>query len=159
MNSLRPTFLTVLCILTFIGSGWGVINAITSYQSAEIAAGVTSEAMDEAMDQIEESADGEEMPDFVGKLMGSLTDSMTAENIRNSSMASGLAAILCLLGAFMMWQLNKNGYWIYLAGIAVTIFAPMVILGGLVGAAASGASAFVGVLFAVLYGINLKHMN
>lgn len=22
----RPTFLTVLCILTFIGSGWGLIN-------------------------------------------------------------------------------------------------------------------------------------
>ena len=22
----RPTFLTVLCILTFIGSGWGLLN-------------------------------------------------------------------------------------------------------------------------------------
>lgn len=27
----RPTFLTVLCILTFIGSGWGVISSI-AYQ-------------------------------------------------------------------------------------------------------------------------------
>jgi len=29
-ETLRPTFLTVLCILTFIGSGWGVINAMIS---------------------------------------------------------------------------------------------------------------------------------
>ena len=25
-KTVRPTFLTVLCILTFIGSGWGLIN-------------------------------------------------------------------------------------------------------------------------------------
>jgi hypothetical protein len=28
-NAKRPTFLTVLCILTFIGSGWGIISALT----------------------------------------------------------------------------------------------------------------------------------
>ena len=27
----RPTFLTVLCILTFIGSGWGLINNLGIY--------------------------------------------------------------------------------------------------------------------------------
>lgn len=27
----RPTFLTVLCILTFVGSGWGVIQALMNF--------------------------------------------------------------------------------------------------------------------------------
>ena len=31
----RPAFLTVLCILTFVGSGWAIFSAVTSYNSAE----------------------------------------------------------------------------------------------------------------------------
>ena len=31
----RPTFLTVLCILTFIGSGWAIFSSITAYNTAE----------------------------------------------------------------------------------------------------------------------------
>jgi hypothetical protein len=27
-ESIRPQFLTILCILTFIGSGWGIVNAV-----------------------------------------------------------------------------------------------------------------------------------
>ena len=30
----RPTFLTVLCILTFIGSGWSILGAFTTYNTA-----------------------------------------------------------------------------------------------------------------------------
>jgi hypothetical protein len=30
----RPVFLTVLCILTFIGSGWALMSAVISYNSA-----------------------------------------------------------------------------------------------------------------------------
>lgn len=31
----RPVFLTVLCILSFIGSGWALMSAVISYNSAE----------------------------------------------------------------------------------------------------------------------------
>ena len=31
----RPTFITVLCILTFIGSGWGLINDSIKYYTAD----------------------------------------------------------------------------------------------------------------------------
>ena len=29
-KAVRPTFLTVLCILTFIGSGWGTVSNLFS---------------------------------------------------------------------------------------------------------------------------------
>ena len=32
----RPTFLTVLCILTFIGSGWGVLGSIFNFFTADV---------------------------------------------------------------------------------------------------------------------------
>jgi len=41
----RPVFLTVLCILTFIGSGWAVFSSITAYNTAEDTVGVFSESL------------------------------------------------------------------------------------------------------------------
>lgn len=156
-TNLRPTFLTVLCVLTFIASGYGIFGAISSYTSAEMAVGVAKDAMDEAQDQIE--AENEEVPDFVGKLLGSVSEGFTVENVKNSAIASGIGNILTLLGAILMWGLAKKGYFIYLAGTAVLIIAPLFIYEGFVGAAGSGGAAFVGILFGVLYGLNLKHMS
>ena len=41
----RPTFLTVLCILTFIGSGWAIFSAITAYNTAERTIGVFTDSI------------------------------------------------------------------------------------------------------------------
>lgn len=156
---MRPTFLTVLCILTFIGSGYGVIQAFTSYTGAEMAAGVTQDVMDEAMDKIEQDADSENEADIASKILGSVSKGLTVENIKNNALASGLSSILTLLGAILMWSLNKKGFYLYIAGIAVSILAPMLIFGGIIGAIQGGFIAFMGVLFCVLYGLNLKHMS
>jgi membrane associated rhomboid family serine protease len=154
-TNLRPTFLTVLCVLTFIYSGFEIYNAVTSYTSAEMAVGVAKDAMDEAQDQIE----AEDVPDFVGKLLGSVSEGLTVENMRNSAMASGIGNILTLLGAILMWGLNKKGYFTYIAGNIVLVLAPLFIYEGFVGAAGSSGAAFIAILFGVLYGLNLKHMS
>lgn len=156
-TNLRPTFLTVLCVLTFIASGYGIYNSITTYTSAEMAVGMTKDAMEDVQDQIE--AENEEVPDFVGKLLGSVSDGMTEENVRNSAIGSGIGNILTLLGAILMWGLTKKGYFIYIAGTLVLVLAPLFIFEGFVGAAASSSAAFIGVIFCVLYGLNLKHMK
>ena len=156
---MRPTFLTVLCILTFIGSGWGVINAITSYSSAEQTAAITEEAMDEAMDEIESSAEAEEIPDFISTILGSVSESLTPENIRNSSIASGIASLLCLIGAVLMWQLQRKGFYLYVIGIVVTVIAPVMVIGGTVGGFQAAGAGFIGAIFCVLYGLNLKHLS
>lgn len=155
----RPTFLTVLCILTFIGSGYGVFNAITSYSNAEVAVGLTNDVMEDAMDQIEDEADSEEEAAMVGKIMGAVTDGLTVDNVKNMSIANGIAAILCLLGAVLMWGLDKKGFWLYAIGTAVGIIAPVMIYKGILGAMAGGGIAFFGIIFVVLYALNLKHMK
>lgn len=158
-STIRPTFLTVLCVITFIFSSMSLFSAITNYSSAEVAVGVTKDAMDEAQDKIEESAESENQSDLISKLFGNVTESLTVENYKNMAIASGLASILAILGAVLMWGLNKKGFWLYVAGTLVSILAPLFIYEGIVGAAASGGTAFFGVLFCVLYGLNLKHMN
>jgi hypothetical protein len=156
---IRPTFLTVLCVLTFIGSGYSIFNAISSYSSADVAVGLTQDVMDEAMDKIEDEAESEKEAALANKILGSVSEGMTAPNIKNSAIASGISALLTLIGAILMWSLNKKGFYLYVIGVAVGILAPMLIFGGILGAASSGVLAFVGVLFSVLYGLNLKHMH
>ncbi|MGR3809365.1 hypothetical protein [Jiulongibacter sp. NS-SX5] len=155
----RPTFLTVLCILTFIGSGYGIFNAITSYTNAEVAVGLTGDVMEEAMDQIEDEADTEQEAKMATKIMGAVTDGLTVENIQNMSIANGISALLCLLGAILMWSLDKKGFWLYVIGTAVGVIAPLMIYKGLLGAMAGGGMAFIGILFVVLYALNLKHLR
>lgn len=41
----RPTFLTVLCILTFVGSGWAIFSSITAYRTAERTVGIFSDSI------------------------------------------------------------------------------------------------------------------
>jgi hypothetical protein len=159
MENLRPTFLTVLCILTFFGSGYGLINAISSYKNAEIAAGLTTDLLGEAMDQIEEEADNEAETEIAQKIMGAVTKGLTAENISNMAIANGISSLLCLIGAVLMWGLDKKGFYLYVIGTLTGVVAPIVIYKGLLGAVAGGGIAFVGIIFVILYVLNLKHLR
>lgn len=162
-QSVRPTFLTVLCILTFIGSGWSVISAMFSYSSADNAGDaieLVDEQMDEAMDEIEDNEQmTEKQKGFVEKILSGVSETLTAENIRKMAIVSVLSSLFTLFGALFMWTLNKNGFYLYIGGILILIGGTMYVYGGLVGALSAGAAGFMGVLFIILYGLNLKHMH
>ncbi|WP_341224859.1 hypothetical protein [uncultured Arcticibacterium sp.] len=158
-QSLRPTFLTVLCILTFIGSGSSIFSSFSNYQNAEVAVGVGNEALEQVMDNIEDELDSEEEANIFQKIMGSVTDGLTVENVKNIALANGISAILTLIGAILMWGLDKKGFWLYIFGTIVAIVAPIMIYEGMMGAMAGGGAAFIGILFCVLYGVNVKHLR
>lgn len=155
MENVRPTFLTVLCVLTFIGSAWGIFNGITSYTSADVASGIMGEQLELAQDELEnqEGAEG------IGKLFDSVNEAMEPEKIRNSGIVAVVSNILTLIGALLMWGLRKTGFFVYVAGTIAGIVAPIMIYQGFVGAAAAGLTAFFGILFVVLYFVNLKHLR
>ena len=158
MENARPTFLTILCVLTFLGSAFGIYSAITNYTAAGLASGVTQEALETAKDQIDEQAQDEESAEIVNKIMDSVSGDLSEEKIKNSALASGIANILTLIGAVLMWGLNKKGFFLYIAGTLVAIVAPLVIYDGFLGFIGSGMIAFMGIIFCVLYFLNVKHM-
>lgn len=154
--SVRNTFLTVLCILTFIGSGYGLYKAVTGYFTADATASVMSEAKSKVDDQME----GKEQPAFVKGMMNNVFSAMSADNIRKSSIISLLGNILTLIGAILMWGLRKAGYYSYIAGTVVLIVGPLILFGGgLVGLMGSGFTAIIGIAFIVMYGVNSKYMT
>ncbi|MBI3133127.1 MAG: hypothetical protein HYZ14_00485 [Bacteroidetes bacterium] len=87
----RPTFLTVLCILTFIGSGLGVLGGILGLVGSSALARFAPSG---------------------GLMIWTLL---------------GLAAAgLCLFGAIQMWGLKKQGFMLYVAGVALSIVVSLI---------------------------------
>ena len=147
-----PSLLNVLTILTFIGSGLGVIFSFVGYFNAA-----------SNYDKVVQSQDKlDQMPGFVKSMMGPdpVGAAHRALEYRLPIMQLGLVgSLLCLYGAIQMRQLKKNGFSIYLIGDLVP-FASFIFLGigGL-----TGFSGMLGicltVLFLILYATQLKYLK
>jgi len=157
----RPTFITVLCILTFIGSGWGLIGGAIQYFSADKQASAMSISKEKAATDIQKSGKDDAGTQMAEKMVNSMTSAFTAENLKKTAIASIVGALFCLAGAFLMWQLKKNGFYIYIAGTLIGIISPFVIYGtdNFMSIITSVMVGFVGIVFVILYGVNLKHMK
>lgn len=94
----RPTFLTVLCILTFIGSGLSILGALIT----TILSGLLE-------------AVGAQIPSELSMLMP------------DTGMFAGiillLAAVASLVGAIKMWKLQKIGFIMYAGAQVVMLIA------------------------------------
>jgi hypothetical protein len=71
-----------------------------------------------------------------------------------------ITGAICVLGAFLMWKLNKIGFYLYTFSSIVFIIAPIYIVGNnMVALATTIIYGVFGLLFVILYGVNLKHMK
>ncbi|MBS1596372.1 MAG: hypothetical protein JST90_18815 [Bacteroidetes bacterium] len=150
----RSTFLTVICILSFLGGGWGILGAAYGYVTAENKAAENHQALEKMEDQM-----GDKEPSgFMKFAMSGL--SMSADDIRRGDIVSIISSIFTLAGAVLMFTLRKNGFYIYIAGIVISIIGPLLLFGsgglGLIGAIAG---AIIGGAFVAMYGANIKYMT
>lgn len=154
----RPTFLTVLCILTFLGSSISLISGVFSFLTANTTAQLSQVSMQDSKERLEEAG---AQSGFAEKLMSDTRDAMTPENIKNASVAAAVAAVFTLLGAILMFGLKKKGFWLYVVGTIIAILAPAVIYGpgNLLSLFSLAGGAVVGILFVVLYALNYKHLR
>ncbi len=160
----RSSFLTWLCILTFIGSGWGIISAILSYTTAHKVSMVFSENLN-----IRDSIVRNDTAKVTirrnrlfssGKIKGSFSKMFQEDNIRKSALGKLIAAILTLTGALLMWQSKRTGFYLYIAGTIIAIAVPFYLFGNdLVAVGASSFANFFGLIFISLYALNLKSMK
>jgi hypothetical protein len=115
----RPTFLTVLCILTFIGSGLGVLFSLFGIFGIG------------ALDS------------FISNYGGVSTDTGIMKPVL-ILIFSGAS----LYGAIMMWGLKKMGFYLYVvAQILIVAFGWSIM------------ALIFALLFIILYGLNLKHLQ
>ena len=134
----RPTFLTVLCVLTFIGSGFSLLsNAMWIFMAKYMAS--------------------MQMPGpFQNEQMQEMINTMS----NTASWKYGILALLyliSLLGAVFMLYLKKLGFHLSTAAQVLLLFLPSLLIFNQV--KPDIVSLLFTVLFVVLYGINYKYMT
>ena len=129
----RPGLVTVLCILSFIGSGLGVLFSLLGL----IGVGALASVL-------------EKVPGVGEALAGSGAGAGIGYVALNLVLNAGT-----LFGAIMMWKMKKMGFWIYAGSYLLQFILPMILF--------SGRFSIFGLIimaaFIVLYGINMKKMD
>ena len=145
----RPTFLKVICILSFIGAPLGLIGGIMNY--------FTYTAMANA-GKILSGVEGTERMEATMNTMKQMLG-IDYTKVANGQLIVGLLNILVLVGAIMMWNLKKMGFYIYTLGQLATLGIIFGYIGGMVGGIMGIFTAIFAIAFIVMYGVNLKHMK
>jgi hypothetical protein len=145
-----PEMINVLTILTFIGSGLGIVGGFWSF--------IKARASYEALS----SANLDRLPDWAKRMSGGdpLETARKALENRVPILLLGLIGCsLCIYGAIQMRQLKKSGFTLYIIGELLPVISAVIFLGD----GASGIGAIFGycinILFIVLYATQLKNLK
>ncbi|MBM3437241.1 MAG: hypothetical protein FJY07_13625 [Bacteroidetes bacterium] len=131
--ALRPQLLTVLCILTFIGSGLTGFSYLFIYLSYD--------QMGEIVDQL-----SFKLPEFDMMLSGG----------KRFFLSGFILNTLSLIGAVNMWRLRKVGFHFYTGSQIFILILPLVFIPAF---PFSVLSVLVTIAFIAGYAVNLKNMN
>ncbi|NMD01361.1 MAG: hypothetical protein GYA62_16795 [Bacteroidales bacterium] len=158
----RPTFITVLGILGFIGVGWQIISGIITMGAGAVTSAVTSAGSSyaESMSNIE----GTENVEGMDQAMAGLNEAVDAANkLAQNATILGIinivAALVCLLGIIWMWKLQKKGFFVYVIGEIAAPVATLVLVGFGLGGFMATLGFIFPIIFIILWGLNLKHMS
>lgn len=159
----RPTFLTVICILSFIGCAIAVLGGIYNVVKN------TPEQKAQSIEQIRSI--NPVMADQMEENMVALADSPYATVAPYLNL---VYALITFMGVLMMWRLNKKGFYVYLVGeLLPYLFMLIFWKETAMMMNATGGAGFVqtivivsmvlmvvfDIAFFVMYAMNLKHMK
>jgi len=158
----RPVFLKVLCMLTFIGSGYNIINSAVTYFKADAISKVFVDVrtkMDDDLAKKKRSRDTGKVV-LITNIMNNASVISTPENLRKTAIGNVITSSLCLLGAILMWNLRRMGFYIYTLGTIIGIIIPFYLFGSnFLTNLSAGFLGFIGILFVIFYAMNLKSMK
>ncbi len=158
----RPVFLKVLCVLTFIGSGYGIINNAVIFFKADTISKVFVDVKTKMNDDLakKKNRDKPEKVYLINNIMNHASALSTPENLRKAATGNIVTSILCLLGAVLMWNLLRAGFYIYTLGTIISIILPFYLFGSnFLTNLSAGFLGFIGILFVIFYAMNIKSMK
>jgi len=125
----RPVFLTVLCILTFIGSGLIILGYILGFFALNFIDSLPSNLM--------------------------INDRNISEIEFSEIILYLIMGFSSLAGAILMWKLKKIGFWLYTVANILLIIIPCFYNYG----SMEILMPIVTIVFISMYGVNLKYMS
>ncbi|MES2589376.1 MAG: hypothetical protein V4622_10375 [Bacteroidota bacterium] len=153
-NKGLPTFLKVLCILTFIGAGIGFLSALYGM--------FTTETAIKSLENSQELMRNSHLGDLSGQIEA-MKKWGVISNILNFA-GNGL----CLIGALMMWKLKKVGFFLYVGGHATALVSSFLMMDtsnsssnmmSLMTTVAMIIAVIFTAAFIIMYAVNYKHLK
>lgn len=156
----RSSFLTWLCILTFIGSGWALLSCAWSYSTASEYETIFIDKQQKKKEASGEVRLQKTENGLEAKINRSFSKILKKENIEKASAGGFISSLLTLGGALFMWRQRKAGFFIYAAGIAFGIFIPFYLFGNdFIAVGFSAFPNFIGLVFVALYALNFNELK
>lgn len=158
----RPQLLTVICILSFIMCGLGLLGGIYNIIQN------TPENMAEGIEQMRSFS-----PEMADKMEENMIAMQDSTYMQISPYLNFVYILLSFMGILMMWKLQKKGFYLYLAGELLP-YLGFIVAGketmSMMGSAGGSAGEMAGVVmialmllfdvaFFIMYAVNLKRMN
>lgn len=144
----RPQFLTILCLLSFIGNIfyflWSLWGYFSISKSEEFIKNITTSKPD--------------THGIINEMEQSLLNAY--ENAIPNLMIGLFCASICFYGVLLIWKLKRKGFFIYSVGEIIPAIAAF-FLGGdsLIGAIGAVLLLLLAVSWIVMYAINFKHLK
>lgn len=150
---MRSQFLTLLCILTFLSCAWGLFDSIVSFAQTDA---VSETAY---IDSKAKATNQDKQPEkyFEDRSSGDGPAPSDPVQVRSLAIAQFIYSLLTLIGAVLMFRLQRVGFWIYVAGIVVGLILPIILAG--FGALNTSFGVFFSMIFAGLYWLSIKEMQ
>ena len=147
----RPTFLLVLCILSWVGIGIGLIIGMWTLWFARVASGIY-----DTFDNPNTMGVFSESPEWQSAVRA-------AKYSWTFALIGFASNLLCLAGTIIMFNMRKVGFYIYVVAQITPIVIYFVIMNSLAFSSWTGFSGFffyfINIAFVVMYGLNVKHMK
>lgn len=159
--STRPTFLTWLCILTFIGSGWAIVSSVFTLTSVNKYSNILSreKVSNDTMRLDSTGTQTNKDKELSTRIKTSFSKILKKENLRKLAIGNLIAALFTLAGALFMWNLKRTGFYIYIIGVTISLAIPFYLFGNdFIAVGATSFNNFFGLVFIALYALNLKAM-
>jgi hypothetical protein len=156
--TIRPTFLTILCFLTFMSSVSGLYTQSEGLWNPGIVADQMKEKFETLYDRLEQRSSPEEIK-IVDQMFQSVISRTNADTIKKMSLIMVIFESLALFAAYLMWNLDKRGFYLYLAAVALAIIAPLLVIGGMLGLIMALSSTFLSFFMCIFYAIHFKYMH
>lgn len=154
----RPTFLTVLCIITFVVSGFmflsSIYSGITYNKEEQIAANEAT------LEQLLQMASEDETGAMEGVIPA--METFNTENVDYATLMvtiNIISALLSLLGAIFMYKMRKTGFHLYIGSKVIGLIPLLFFTLSMPVFLTYGFFIFFTAVFVFLYSRNLKYLS
>ena len=157
----RPNFLNVLCILTFVVSGYYFFNALVGLMVGSKFSSPDWINIYENLERIMTNADAKGVA-FLQNFLDAAAETVNATMVHIVELsAMGLVvSLLSILGAYIMWKQRKIGFYLYIVAKLIGVIVPLVLIGvNVLTVSYYGFALVISVIMFVLYGMNMRYLR